>query len=320
MSAAAAEPTSPQNPPSAAAPEQQQQQEQQQDAFEGMKIASHAPLEACTTRTKCPSCGRPRKYYCYDCEKVLVEPVPRVVLPVKADILHYHKEQRSKSTSVHGALLAPDFVRVLEYPRDVDAMEPYDARETVVLFPSDSAVEVSELPADKLAAIRRVVLLDSQWSNAPRMLENPVVAGLQHVKIRAARTAFWRYQRKGQDHLSTVEALYWFMREFSEARSGGKYDGSCDNLLWYFSFNYALIQKYYNKRRDRSFVHIPGYIHYNKQGEGDSSSGDSKKESDQDHEEEEQHEPPTKKARLQDPVEGDCAKETGTEKPPEGTL
>lgn len=231
--------------------------------FEGMVFASYAPLRACTERTRCPRCGHPRKYFCYDCVVPLTEGVPRVELPIAADIVHYYTEQRSKSTSVHGPLLAPAQVRLVEYPRDVDAMAaPYDAAETVVLYPAEDAVGVAEMPRAALARVRRVVLLDSQWSNAPRMLRHAALAGLRHVKIRAARTAFWRYQNHGQDHLATVEALYWFMREFAAAQSGAPYAGQFDNLLWYFSFNYTLIQEHYNSRRDRSFVHIKNYIRY----------------------------------------------------------
>ena len=245
-------------------------------AFAGMAFASYAPLRACTARTKCPQCGHPRKYFCYDCVVPLTAGVPRVELPIAADIVHYYTEQRSKSTSVHGPLLAPAQVRLVEYPRDVDAMAaPYDAAETVVLYPAEDAVGVADMPRAALERVRRVVLLDSQWSNAPRMLRHPVLAGLRHVKIRAARTAFWRYQNHGQDHLATVEALYWFMREFAVARSGAPYAGQFDNLLWYFSFNYTLIQEHYNSRRDRSFVHIKNYIRYKDSTSSSSSSSSS---------------------------------------------
>ena len=265
-------------------------------AFEGMEFASYAPLRACTERTKCPRCGHPRKYFCYDCAVPLTEGVPRVALPLAADIVHYRTEQRSKSTSVHGVLLAPAHVRLVEYPRDVDARPaPYDAAETVVLYPAPDAVAVAELPRAALAQIRRVVLLDSQWSNAPRMLRHPALAGLRRVTLRTARTAFWRYQRHGQDHLATIEALYWFVREFAAARDGTPYAGQFDNLLWYFSFNYALIQEHYNKRRDRSFVHIKNYIRYK---DGDSSEVDP-------HEQDQQQQPASKKPRDSNDVESE---------------
>ena len=231
--------------------------------FEGMKLSSFAPLQSCSERTKCPKCGKPRKYFCYDCVVPLTSGVPHVELPMCADIVHYYTEQRSKSTSMHGALLAPQNVRLVEYPSAVDAMkEPYDPKETIVLYPAEDAVTVAEMPAEELARVKRVVLLDSQWSNAPRMLRHRALSGLRHVKIQTAKTAFWRYQRHGQDHLATVEALYWFMREVYEAREHTAYTGQFDDLLWYFAFNYAIIQQHYNSRRDRSFVHINGYIRY----------------------------------------------------------
>lgn len=230
------------------------------DPFSDMKISSIEPLLT-AKRVKCPSCKKNRCYYCYDCEIPLTDSVPRVELPVKADIVHHPAEHRSKSTSIHGAMLAPDWVRVVEYPDSINPAD-MDPNTTVLLFPSKDSVNVCDLPKERIDKIQRVVLIDSQWQKTGGMMRNEYIAALPCVKISTARTAFWRYQSHGADHLATVEALYWFMREFYEAKSGKKYEGHFDDLLWYFSNTFYLIQDYYKKHPEKTFNHIDGYIHY----------------------------------------------------------
>jgi DTW domain-containing protein YfiP len=187
--------------------------------------------------------------------------VPRIAaLPVHADIVHHPAESRAKSTSMHGAVLAPDWVRVVEFVPA--AMASYDLATTVLLYPSKDAVSLRDLPPEDLARISRVVLVDSQWQRANQVLRHPAIAALRPVRISTATTAFWRYQSHGSDHLSTVEALYYVMREFHEAKTGRAYAGEFDDLLYYFSFTYSLIQEHYRAHPDIAFGHIPDYIDY----------------------------------------------------------
>jgi hypothetical protein len=46
--------------------------------------------------------------------------------------------------------------------------------------------------------------------------------------------------------LATIEAIYYFFNEFILAREG-KYDGECDNLLYFFVQQYQLIQAHYKQ-------------------------------------------------------------------------
>lgn len=230
------------------------------DPFKDMKLSSLEPLRTCS-RAKCPRCKKNRFYYCYDCELPLTPSVPRVTLPLKADIIHHPAEHRSKSTSVHGSMLSPEWVRVVEYPDSIEAAA-MDPETTVLLFPSKDSVNVCDLPPERLEKIQRVVLIDSQWQKTGGMMRHELIKRLPCVKISAARTAFWRYQSHGADHLATVEALYWFMREFHEAKFRRKYDGEFDDLLWYFANTFYLIQDYYKAHPEKTFNHIDGYIHY----------------------------------------------------------
>ena len=69
--------------------------------------------------------------------------------------------------------------------------------------------------------------------------------------------------------------MYFFFRDYDVTlRFNGdynKYDGKYDNLLYYYAFNYKLIQCVYTEgdKKDGGFRHIPGYILNKKEWVGD---------------------------------------------------
>jgi DTW domain-containing protein YfiP len=46
---------------------------------------------------------------------------------------------------------------------------------------------------DELKSIKRVVLIDSTWSQTRLYMNDPNVAKLKMVKIQTEKTVFWRY-------------------------------------------------------------------------------------------------------------------------------
>ena len=95
---------------------------------------------------------------------------------------------------------------------------------------------------------------------------------MKHIKIQTEKTVFWRYQKGEADtSLATVEALYFFFRDYETTLNhGGDYKkyreagGIWDNLLYYYVFNFKVIQNHYKtgKFDDQPFRRIPGYIKY----------------------------------------------------------
>lgn len=53
-------------------------------------------------------------------------------------------------------------------------------------------------------------------------------------------------------------AIYYFFVEYVTRTTGG-YHGEVDNLLFYFAFNYSLIQRVYQKQ-ERVFPRIENYV------------------------------------------------------------
>ena len=82
----------------------------------------------------------------------------------------------------------------------------YDRERTVLLFPTDDALATADIPDN----INKLVVVDSQWHKTHQMLRHPNLKGLLCVKISSYKTAFWRYQLKGDDFLSTIEGLFSF--------------------------------------------------------------------------------------------------------------
>ena len=118
-----------------------------------------------------------------------------------------------------------------------------------------------------MAAIKHVVLVDSTWAQTKHFMREPELMKLKKVKIKTEKTAFWRYQRVAESNLSTIEAMYFFFRDYSVGRDFGgdytKYDGRYDNILYYYAYNYWLIQKAYieGDKKGTDFARIQGYIH-----------------------------------------------------------
>lgn len=228
------------------------------DAFKDLKLASFEPLHALSRRTTCPKCLARRKFFCYDCYLPMDRDpshTPHISLPIICDVIHYETEQQSKSTALHAKVVAYDDVRIHRFPSDT--LYDWDPEDTVVLFPSDDAVPVEELDFGK---IKHVVFVECQWHNAHRILKDPRVARLKHVKIKNYETKFWRWQNVGNECLATIEAIYYFYREYVTATNPDKaYHGEVDNLLYYFAFTYEMLQSIY-KRSGRNFRRIKGFI------------------------------------------------------------
>ena len=290
-------PTEQQRPPSQGGAEEEGEEEELEQGldgtpFAGLRLHTQEALRAVRAgpggRAPCAQCGHTRLMYCYTCVRALdAAPAPRVALPLRADVWHHRAEHRQKSTALHARILAPADVRLVEYPADAGACA-YDAAETLLLYPAPDAVAGAALPDAVRARARRVVVLDSPWQKTGGMRAHPALRGLRCVRIRGAATAFWRHQAHGPGYLSTIEALYWFMREFwARTHPGAPYAGHLDNLLWYFAFNYSVVQQHYRAHPELAFRHIKGYIHYDNDGAAASATEKQEKEEKEEEKDEE---------------------------------
>ncbi|KAI8052404.1 DTW domain-containing protein [Syncephalis plumigaleata] len=216
------------------------------DEFGHLAISSTAILNQINARLPCPKCKKSVMYFCYYCHQVVgydASDIPTVSLPVHLDVIKHSREKDGKSTAIHAKILARDDVTMHSYPDDVPNY-PDDGR-TLLLFPGHNARSLVDIDP---ASFDRLVVVDGTWNQAKAMVRySPVLGRLPKVMIRTEKTRFWRFQNIAPDHLATIEAIYYFYREYHNAYAKTPYAGEYDNLLYYFKFFYNMIQ---NKYRD----------------------------------------------------------------------
>lgn len=216
--------------------------------FRSLSISSHESLIQCEQRFLCPVCEHSRRYYCYQC--YVSSPnitVPSVIIPIQIAIIKDPRELAGKSTAVHAKILCPEQVEIMT--PDQYNVGSNDCN-TVVLFPSPDALLPEQI---EWTNVNKLLVIEGTWSQATsinKQLPNTV----QRVKLSIGKTAFWRYQRLGEHCLSTIEAIHLLL---SQVFAGAK----VDDLLWFFSFQYHLIQHSYGQNnREFTSRHRPGYI------------------------------------------------------------
>ncbi|XP_013884614.1 tRNA-uridine aminocarboxypropyltransferase 1 isoform X2 [Austrofundulus limnaeus] len=236
--------------------------------LQGLQLASHAVLDRARQRGRvsCSRCGRNRMFFCYNCCLLLgtdKEAVPRVQLPVKIDIIKHLKESDGKSTAVHAKLLAPDDVTIYTYP----CIPDFHTEEVVLVFPGPQAVSFEDmlqrlrdrssngsgdsgeprpkrLRAEGVQAtpLKKVVFIDSTWNQTNEISTDERLQGLLRVELTSRKTCFWRSQHgKPDTYLATIEAIYYFLKDFHQLGLGLEYHGEYDNLLFFYSYLHSLV-------------------------------------------------------------------------------
>lgn len=251
------------------------------------------PFEAIAkmTRTKCPQCNKTFRFYCYECMKPLptssdgsITSIPQFDLPLKTIILQHKNERKGKSTAIHAKVLCPNSVDIYEYPNIPQELID-NAKNAVLLYPSSDAITVAELIHNNNMAnssqktteqvstnplIKYVVFIDSTWQQSKAIFRDKRLANITRCKINSQKTSFWRYQQHGDSFLATIEAIYFFFREYQLEMNKLKfqneeYSGKYDDLLFFYAFQYEMIQKHYKDHPELAFNTKRGedYIKYN---------------------------------------------------------
>ena len=92
------------------------------------------------------------------------------------------------------------------------------------------------------------------------MLEHPAIARLvRKVQLREppSESRFWRYHSKGEGHLSSVEALYYLLKEY-EALTGKRTEGgSLEGLFYLFRLQLRVIQGHYDRDERKKGMPLP---------------------------------------------------------------
>ncbi|KAF7723668.1 DTW domain-containing protein 1 [Apophysomyces ossiformis] len=189
--------------------------------------------------------------------------VPQLQLPVQLDVIKHEQELDGKSTAIHARIIAPDDVEILSWGSMASYEENanHDIARTLLLFPGPDAKTLEEIPRE---TFNRVVVIDGTWKQAKKILrETPTLQRMRKVTIEPRQTYFWRFQQLSENYLATIEAIYYFYREYAIAYETMEYDHRYDDLMFYYCFFYKLIQNNYREQKKKyTSRHKANYIQY----------------------------------------------------------
>lgn len=110
--------------------------------------------------------------------------------------------------------------------------------------PELGASSEAEGVESKVYPLQRVVFIDSTWNQTNKISTDERLQGLLQVELKTRKTCFWRRQKgKPDTYLATIEAIYYFLKDFHEHCLEQEYSGQYDNLLFFYSFLHAVINK-----------------------------------------------------------------------------
>ncbi|XP_067827264.1 tRNA-uridine aminocarboxypropyltransferase 1 [Heptranchias perlo] len=96
----------------------------------------------------------------------------------------------------------------------------------------------------KMTPLKRVIFIDSTWNQTNKIITDERLQELLHVELRTQKTRFWRCQKgKPDTYLATIEAIYYFLVDYHRLLLKENYNGEYDNLFFFYSFMYRLINK-----------------------------------------------------------------------------
>lgn len=96
----------------------------------------------------------------------------------------------------------------------------------------------------RLHPLQKVVFIDSTWNQTNKISTDERLQDLLQVELQMRKTCFWRRQKgKPDTYLATIEAIYYFLKDFHESCLAQEYSGEYDNLLFFYSYLHSVINK-----------------------------------------------------------------------------
>lgn len=240
--------------------------------FADLSISSHDPLREFDGKGLCTQCGHTMKFYCYDClvpSPALHGQLPHgLSLPTHVLLWKHPSERSSKATGLQSKILAPSDVTVIaRHPSEAGGegdslIAPYEPSRTLLLYPCDDAQPINVVDP---ASYDALVVIEATWQQSRAMVNTlrRTHAAIRPVTLSARiETKFWRHQDVGPHCLATIEAIYYALRDIGEKKD--MRTSRLDDLLWFYSYQFHLIQQFYRSHPERSFTrkHREHYIDY----------------------------------------------------------
>ncbi|XP_063737460.1 tRNA-uridine aminocarboxypropyltransferase 1 isoform X2 [Eleginops maclovinus] len=99
--------------------------------------------------------------------------------------------------------------------------------------------------------LQRVVFIDSTWNQTNKISTDERLQDILRVELKTRKTCFWRSQRgKPDTYLATIEAIYYFLKDFHKHCLAQEYNGEYDNLLFFYSYLHSVVNKSKQEKKD----------------------------------------------------------------------
>ncbi|XP_074476846.1 tRNA-uridine aminocarboxypropyltransferase 1 [Sebastes fasciatus] len=110
--------------------------------------------------------------------------------------------------------------------------------------PESGTPDETEVSESRVHPLQRVVFIDSTWNQTNKISTDERLQDLLRVELKMRKTCFWRRQKgKPDTYLATIEAIYYFLKDFHELCLAQEYDGEYDNLLFFYSYLHSVVNK-----------------------------------------------------------------------------
>lgn len=196
----------------------------------------------CPKRYPCSKCNRYYKYYCQDCcIPILPNTIPSLQLPINIDIIKHICESNSKSTANQAKVICPDSVQMYDYPKEIPT---YDKSDVILVYPDEKSTTISSTEnfGNKnqvdFTGIKKILFIDGTWKQSRQIRRHQNLNNLQSIRLgNDVQTQYWRSQKGYSDEgLATIEAIYYFLKEYHEKVLKKPYDGEYDDILFIYKF------------------------------------------------------------------------------------
>ena len=146
-------------------------------------------------------CGTSRSLYCPECFRLIAPSLGGVSRSVKrmpflVDIIL--TDRRASSSGVHAAVLAKDFVNVIDYERGEELplyKSHVERKDAYVLFPCNESVPIVSVAN----SIKKLVVLDCKWTKTS-IKDHPSITQLPkvHLSNPPLKSQFYRWHSAGK--------------------------------------------------------------------------------------------------------------------------
>uniref|UniRef100_UPI0037E94E02 tRNA-uridine aminocarboxypropyltransferase 1 n=1 Tax=Semicossyphus pulcher TaxID=241346 RepID=UPI0037E94E02 len=108
--------------------------------------------------------------------------------------------------------------------------------------PESGTPDDAKASESRVYPLQRVVFIDSTWNQTNKISTDERLQDFVRIELKTRKTCFWRRQKgKPDTYLATIEAIYYFLKDYHELFIAQEYKGEYDNLLFFYSYLHSVV-------------------------------------------------------------------------------